>query len=454
MTRKTFREKFSHRMISAKHPSKTPLIIVIAAVMMIAIHSLWPSVGFNVEDARELSSVQVVKDENSQIIDVESVSNENVAVLIRSSRVGQVYNYPLYSEYFPYDSRAIDEFKVRIPHQSLNLPKAVPTKPFEYALQNTSSRKARIAIVIDDVGMNRTQSKAVIDIKDVPMTLAFLPYAPNLSALTEPARAAGHELMIHMPMEPMDGSIDTGAIALKSNMDDAGLRDMLNKAFASFDGYVGLNNHMGSRLTQDKHAMDLVMDVLGERGLFYLDSKTISTSIAARSARESGLSHAERDVFLDHEDTLSFARSALKKLEKVALEKGHAIAIGHPKKNTVAALKEWIPTLEARGFEIVPVSDLLMHPQKGGVKVAIAKAKPVEVQQEAPKQAKKKPLFIKKQPMLQDIKPAAGEREKAEEVVVTTKQVVIDVQDNADVQSIAAEDLLSAPIGGLYSLSE
>lgn len=330
----------------------------------------------------------------------------------------EAHDYPLFAEYNP------GEPEVKEVKEAL--------KPsYSYSLKNKGKEKARIAIVIDDVGMNRKQSRAVVDIESVPLTLAFLPYAPNLDALTKPAQEMGHELIIHMPMEPMDGKIDTGPIALKSNMNGDQLKDMLEQAFNSFDGYVGLNNHMGSRLTQDKAAMDILMDQLDKKGLFYLDSKTISTSLAARAAREQGIRFAERDVFLDHEDSLSFVRNALKRAENVALEKGYAIAIGHPKGNTISGLKEWIPTLEARGFEIVPVSELLMHPSRGDVKIAKADNKP----------KKRKKKILKKKPKLQDIEPAAGEDESA--------------------KALAVEDLLSAPIGvnedateGLYSLSE
>ena len=338
------------------------------------------------------------------------------AAPLKIARVREAHNYPLFAEYHPgepEEAAVKDALKPSSEKQS-----------YSYTLKNKGADKARIAIVIDDVGMNRKQSRAVIDISGVPMTLAFLPYAPDLSALTEPALEAGHELLIHMPMEPMNGDIDTGPIALKSGMGKAELGEMLEKAFASFDGYVGINNHMGSRLTQDRAAMDFVMDVLEKRGLFYLDSKTIGSSVAAQAAREQGLEHAERDVFLDHEESLAFARGALRKLEKVALEKGHAIAIGHPKANTVTALKEWLPTLEARGFEIVPVSDLLQTPSESGM--AVAELKP-------------KKNFMKRAPKLQDIEPSAGD-EVAEDV--------------------GAEDLLNAPIGvnedaigGLYSLN-
>ncbi|MGH1398325.1 MAG: divergent polysaccharide deacetylase family protein [Alphaproteobacteria bacterium] len=231
-----------------------------------------------------------------------------------------------------------------------------------YALQNTGSKKARIAIIIDDMGMNYPMTRAMSGVEGVPLTLAFLPYAGNLEKATKRARDHGHELIIHMPMEPMDGAIDTGPIALKDAMSKAEIEAMLDKAFAAFDGYKGLNNHMGSRLTQNSKAMGWVTTALRERGLFYVDSKTISTSVAAEAARAVGVNYAERDVFLDHEETPEFVRNALAKAERIALKKGYAIAIGHPKRVTYEALMAWLPSLKARGFEVVPVSELLLSP--------------------------------------------------------------------------------------------
>lgn len=234
---------------------------------------------------------------------------------------------------------------------------------------------ARIVIIIDDMGMNYSNTKAVMQLPG-PLTLAFLPYAPHVDTLAQEALAQGHELMIHTPMEPMNGDLDVGPLALLKGMNDADFDNSLNKIFQSFDGYVGINNHMGSRLTQDEAAMNRVMDALKARDLFFVDSKTISTSIAAKVAAAHGLPYAERDVFLDHEDTPEFVMNALHRLERVAQERGYAIAIGHPKDNTIAGLKGWLAGLEARGFRLVPVSEVLTRPQAGGgpaVSAAITK---------------------------------------------------------------------------------
>ena len=221
--------------------------------------------------------------------------------------------------------------------------------------------RGKIAIIIDDVGMNLTNSNAVIALP-APVTLAFLPYSPKTRTLAEKAKAAGHELMIHTPMEATGNNSGLGPMALRSSMDDAAIKAELEKMFASFDGYKGINNHMGSRLTQDAGKMDVVMAALKPRGLYFVDSKTIGNSVAAERARMAGLAFAERDIFLDHEETGAFVSAALRHAERLALSKGYAVLIGHPKDVTIAGLRAWIPTLKDKGLELVPVSAILTHP--------------------------------------------------------------------------------------------
>lgn len=221
--------------------------------------------------------------------------------------------------------------------------------------------RGKIAIIIDDVGMNLTNSNAVIGLP-APITLAFLPYAPKAAALANKAKEAGHELMIHTPMEATGSNSGLGPMALKSSMDNAAIKTELDKMFASFTGYRGINNHMGSKLTQDAAKMDVVMTALKSRGLYFVDSKTIGNSVAAARARAAGLPYAERDIFLDHEETGAFVSAALRHAERLAESKGYAILIGHPKDVTIAGLRAWIPTLKDKGLELVPVSAVLTRP--------------------------------------------------------------------------------------------
>lgn len=227
----------------------------------------------------------------------------------------------------------------------------------------TVTGSPEIAIIIDDMGVDRKHSQRVIDI-DAPITLSFLPYADGLDDITKRARDKGHELMIHMPMQAITNPVSLGPIAIKSGMSEDEVKSNMLAAFESFSGYVGLNNHMGSKVTQDPVLMNWVMESLKGRGLYFIDSKTIGNSVAADVARQNGLPTAERDVFLDHEETPEFVAGALQKLEHIAAKRGYAIAIGHPKEVTINGLLAWLPDAQARGFKIVPASALLERPKK------------------------------------------------------------------------------------------
>lgn len=251
-------------------------------------------------------------------------------------------------------------------------PSFIPAKP-------VIEGKPKIAIVIDDVGMNIRQSLAAIAL-DPNVTLAFLPYAAKVKALSAQAIKNGNEVIIHTPMEAMNGNVDLGAMALRSDMNSRELTAEFQKMTESFDGYTGVNNHMGSRLTQDKNAMGQLMRLLKAKGLYFLDSKTISTSVAAEMAAFYGVPFAVRDVFLDHEDSRPFVANALAKTERVARRSGSAIAIGHPKANTMEGLRAWIPTLEEKGFELVPLSTLIQK----GLPVPIQKVKEDVLEEEQP----------------------------------------------------------------------
>ncbi len=220
-----------------------------------------------------------------------------------------------------------------------------------------------IAIIIDDMGVS-LRSK-LVEVLPAPLTLSYLPYAKNLKERTARAVGNGHELMVHMPMEAMSKYNDGGPKVLKSSQNETEFEEILDWGLAQFDGFVGVNNHMGSRLTQDGEAMRRVMAYLKARdgNLFFIDSKTIGSSVAASSAHDAGIPYATRDVFIDHEINKEFIEGALAKLERLANKNGYAIAIGHPHKETITALKTWLPTLKDKGLTLVPASKLIKHPK-------------------------------------------------------------------------------------------
>jgi polysaccharide deacetylase 2 family uncharacterized protein YibQ len=232
-----------------------------------------------------------------------------------------------------------------------------------------------IAILIDDVGVNRRNAPRVAELP-APVTIAFMTYADNLPKLTAQARARGHELMLHFPMEPLDHAVDSGPNALLTGLDEAELRRRLSWGLDRFEGYVGVNNHMGSRFTSWEPGMALVMAELRRRGLLFVDSRTIASSVAARAAERYAVPHADRDVFLDNEQESGAVHEQLARLEEVARQRGTAIGIGHPHDGTLAALAEWLPTLEGKGFALAPVSAIVERRMQSAPKSAAVAAPP------------------------------------------------------------------------------
>ena len=217
--------------------------------------------------------------------------------------------------------------------------------------------KPLIAIVIDDVGIDRPHSKRAWELP-APLTLSFLPYARDLREQAKAAHAHGQELMLHLPMEPM-GRADPGPNALKVALTDSELRQRVMTALDSFDGYVGVNNHMGSRFTAYRPGMETVLKQFRARGLLFLDSRTTRSSVGDQVAQELGVPSVTRNVFLDDDESPDAVRRELAETEAVARRQGFAVAIGHPHPATLQALAEWLPTVAGKGFALAPLSAVL-----------------------------------------------------------------------------------------------
>lgn len=217
----------------------------------------------------------------------------------------------------------------------------------------------RIVIVIDDMGLDRPRSARAVALP-AGVTTSWLPYARDLPQQTAAARQAGHQLIIHIPMQPV-GRADPGPGALTTDLSDEEITRRMLIDLAAFDGYVGVNNHMGSRFTADASRLDVVLRILAERGLMFLDSRTTPDSKAAALAPALHLPLVSRDVFLDDDQSPQAVQAMLNRVEEVARKHGLAVAIGHPHDVTLTALERWLPTLAAKGFVLVPLTDALPH---------------------------------------------------------------------------------------------
>jgi uncharacterized protein len=214
-----------------------------------------------------------------------------------------------------------------------------------------------VAIVIDDVGIDRPRSKRAWELAG-PLTMSFLPYAKDLREQARTARARGHELMLHLPMEP-NGRNDPGPNALLVSLPDSELRQRTVAALDSFDGYAGVNNHMGSRFTAFRPGMETALRQFKGRGLMFLDSRTTAQSVGDQVAQEIGLPGIVRHVFLDDDESLEAVRRKLAETEAVARRQGFVVAIGHPHETTLQALGEWLPGLSAKGLTLAPATAVL-----------------------------------------------------------------------------------------------
>ena len=215
-----------------------------------------------------------------------------------------------------------------------------------------------LAIILDDMGLNRARMERAIALP-APLTLAILPYGYELPELAAKARAAGHELLVHMPTEPSAHGMDPGPNALLTGLDSAELRRRIGWNLSRFSGYVGVNNHMGSRFTEKLAPMQELMREIHHRGLLFVDSVTTSASVGGRLAQRLGVPTAGRDVFIDNDRTPAKIREQLSKAVAQAHRRGQSIAIGHPYPETLRILKQWLPRATGAGVTLVPVSGII-----------------------------------------------------------------------------------------------
>jgi hypothetical protein len=214
-----------------------------------------------------------------------------------------------------------------------------------------------VAVVIDDMGLDEVRSQKVLALPG-PLTLSFLTYANDLPTWAARARTAGHEVLAHIPMEPLDAAHSSGPGSLRVAMNAAEVRAQLAAGLDGWSGYVGVNNHMGSRFCQNRALMDAVMAELKSRALLWLDSRTTAATEGKAAAEAARVPYLERDVFLDNVDSVDAVLAQLKELEAIGRQMGAAIAIGHPRDTTIEALDLWLSSLEKRRLALVPVTAL------------------------------------------------------------------------------------------------
>jgi uncharacterized protein len=215
----------------------------------------------------------------------------------------------------------------------------------------------RLAIVIEDLGLNKDRTEDAIKHLPPEVTLAFSPYAENLQGWANKARAAGHEILLGLPMEPVSyPQDDPGPDALLTGLSADQNVQRLQHLMGKVTGYVGVINAMGSKFTASTSAMTPVLEDISRRGLVFVDSSATRLSVAAKIARGFDVPRAINNRYVDNDLTADAIDDQLTELEKVAQGYGAAVGIARSYPVSIERLAAWIPTLKSKGIMIAPIT--------------------------------------------------------------------------------------------------
>lgn len=217
--------------------------------------------------------------------------------------------------------------------------------------QLTAQVSAQLVVIIDDIGNSYSLGNAMVEL-DAPLTLAFLPHTPHAKTLANKANLLHKDVILHAPMEnTVKAALGPGA--LTKALTETEFKLTLKKAIASIPHVQGINNHMGSELTQNKQSMQWVMETLKGEDLFFVDSLTSPKSVAYQQAVKYQLPALRRHIFLDNNKSTQALTKQWNKAIKIAHKTGRAILIGHPYRESHAFLAQQIPKLAAQNVESI-----------------------------------------------------------------------------------------------------
>ena len=231
--------------------------------------------------------------------------------------------------------------------------------PVALVAETTEKPSAVISIIVDDLGYQREGAQRVVDLPG-PVACSVLPHTPYAERVARAAYLAGKEVLLHLPMQAVNDK-DPGFGALTLETGESELRRLLNANLDAVPHVVGINNHMGSLLTRHPGHMAWLMRNLRDdpRGLFFVDSVTSPQSVALKLARENDVPSTRRDLFLDFDPDPDAVAAQFERLVELALQRGSAVAIGHPYPGTLDVLERELPQLAARGVRLVSVAEFI-----------------------------------------------------------------------------------------------
>jgi polysaccharide deacetylase 2 family uncharacterized protein YibQ len=220
--------------------------------------------------------------------------------------------------------------------------------------------KLKIALLIDDFGYSHGKTvDFLLKELDLPFTISIIPGTPYAKSIAEEAYRNGKQVILHLPMEPQKNFTNRYRWIVLNRMNSEQISSLVKKAIKDVPYVVGLNNHMGSLVTTQEKPMRAVLEAVKAEGLYFVDSRTTSNSIAFPLAKKMGIKSTQRQVFLDNQKDLSYIESQFQLLISSGQKRGGALGIAHVDPLTAEALKKILSRLEKRKIQLVYVSEIL-----------------------------------------------------------------------------------------------
>lgn len=237
--------------------------------------------------------------------------------------------------------------------------------PHPLAESIETPKQKQVAIVIDDFGNGMKGTDQILSLP-IPLTVAVMPFLPTTKKDAKLAHKKGHEVIVHLPMEPLHGKKSwLGPGAITSDLSNQEVRNRVIKAIEDVPYAIGMNNHMGSKITADQRIMRIILEICQERGLYYLDSKTTGKSVVEKLAKELEVPYLENELFFDEQYTTSHIIKQANLLIHRIENDNEIIAIGHvgiAGEKTASVLKQYVPKVIEKA-KPVTLSELFIHPE-------------------------------------------------------------------------------------------
>lgn len=236
--------------------------------------------------------------------------------------------------------------------------KGVPIQRLEVKMTHP-----KVAIIFDDVGENISQVKDILKLK-IPVTISILPFLNYSKKSALLAKEHNIEIMLHLPMEPYRSEVTPGIHTITTEMANSEIKKWTQKSVNHIPYVKGVNNHMGSKATENKRVMKKILQVLKSKNLYFIDSRTSSKSVAYKTSKRMDIPTDINRCYLDNENKKDYIKKRLDLLIRKVLKRGDAIAIGHSRKKTIEMIKEYIPKFKSGGILFVKVSKILNQKKK------------------------------------------------------------------------------------------